>query len=370
MKKYNLDTISINFKLFLGSIVFIHKAYLYKLFKKHYRSFVQFCWLSRISNISMLKKAGQKNVSDFIKDIHKKKENYLLKSFRADSSSSKYTYKYSITGIGKQDIFRDIIVLKSPLHNEKGVILLKYAVTFEAFLYFFNVEKLLHNYKFILELCWAGAYNSNILMWNFPDIKNQIFVQCFTNEDYDTVSYFKPYLIPIRLGPADWVDSDKFTPNTKKNKNYDLIMVANWAKIKRHDILFKALNKIRHRKVNVLLIGYELGGRSIQDIKREAESIINNKLIDIHIKENLSHFDVAKNLNDSKIFIFLTAKEGDNKAIVEAMFTDVPVIVYKDTVGGASSRVNKATGILSSYEDLDKNIIYMLDNYKNFSPRK
>jgi hypothetical protein len=52
------------------------------------------------------------------------------------------------------------------------------------------------------------------------------------------------------------------------------------------------------------------------------------------------------------------------------MFADVPTIVYEETVGGAPSRINQMTGILSSDRELAKNICYMLDHAEQFGPRK
>jgi len=352
----------------LISCFILLRGLFFLLINNRYRGFADFCWLVRVSKIKPFNAIGKWLVKRHIDTIFRNSKNHISESFRKSSYASKYIAKYSISEVGKQDIFRDIIVLKSPSTNEKGVIMLKYAQTFEAFLYFFDVNELLNKYYFVLEPCWAGYCNTNILIWLFPNHQNSIIVQCYTKEDYDFISTLKPFLLPVKLGPADWVNTDNFKPLQIKNKFYDIVMVANWALIKRHIILFKALQKIK-RKINVLLVGYAWGGRTSQDILNEAK-IINNSLINIKILENLSHAEVVKQLSNSKIFIFLTRKEGDNKALVEAIFTDLPVIVYKDTIGGASSRINESTGILSSYANLDKSILYMLDNYKKFSPRK
>jgi len=370
MRKFNTDQI-INYKPLISSasaFIFLRNLYYYAI-KDHYRRFADCCWLVRVAKTRPLSTFGQRIIEREIAAVSDNGKNRILESFLHGSYPQKYIKKYSISGVGKQDIFRDIIILKSATTDEKGVILLKYSQTFEAFLYFFDVPKLAENYYFVLEPCWAGYHITNILMWLSPKLKNNVLVQCYTREDFEFISTLKPFLVPIKLGPADWVNAENFRPNPNENKVYDLIMVANWALIKHHKLLFKALKKIQGRKLNICLIGYAWGGRTSQDILDEAK-IINNTSVNIDIKENLSHRDVVKYLNKSKVFVFLTRKEGDNKALVEAMFTNVPVIVYKETIGGASSRVNEQTGILSSFEELDSNINYMLDNYKSFSPRE
>jgi hypothetical protein len=51
------------------------------------------------------------------------------------------------------------------------------------------------------------------------------------------------------------------------------------------------------------------------------------------------------------------------------MFSGVPAIVYDKTIGGAKYRINSATGVLSSDEELSEKIEYMLDHYREFDPR-
>lgn len=344
------------------------RAVYFLITRNLYKAFCDFCWLARVSNVSFLKSIGANAVHRVIRRKIDSGSNALIESFRGSSSAKRYENKYTEFGIGEQDIFRDIIVLKAATDNEKGVVLLKYAITFEALLLFFDVEKLLERFIFVLEPCWAGFYNSNILMWIFPKYKNRVFVQCYTQNDYEIVEKYKPYLIPIKMGPADWVNSDIFRPDDSIKKEYDIIMVANWAKGKNHFRLFNALKKLKNREISVLLIGYKWGGRTKDDILQESKRV-KNPLIKINIKENLPHNEVVQCLNRSKIFVFLSNKEGDNKALVEAMFTGTPVIVYKDTVGGAALRVNEMTGIFSDFHDLHLNIEYMLDNFKKYHPR-
>ena len=51
------------------------------------------------------------------------------------------------------------------------------------------------------------------------------------------------------------------------------------------------------------------------------------------------------------------------------MFSGVPAIVYDRSIGGATSRINPQTGILSSDDELAEKICFMLDHYREFRPR-
>lgn len=313
-----------------------------------------------------MQRMADRAIERMIERVKRDGENRLVASYLSCKASVACASMYSLTGLGPHDIFRDLIVLKSPVQNEKGVILLKYARTFEASIALFDLRRLLDRYLFVLEPCWAGYCDTSILMFVAPG--HPVIVQCFTEEDYQFIVKIGAPLVPIRLGPADWVDVDLFASIRTDEKRYDLVMVANWGLHKRHALLFKALSTIKGRRIRVLLIGFPWAGRTADDIRQEA-AIIRNPSINIEIKENLPTREVATLLSQCKVFAFLSRKEGDNKALVEAMFAGVPAIVFDKTIGGARSRINGSTGILSSDEQLGENIIYMLDHCQKFDPR-
>jgi glycosyltransferase involved in cell wall biosynthesis len=292
--------------------------------------------------------------------------NPLVAAYLASSLSRRCAATFSLAGTGPNDLFRDLIVLKAATGDEPGVILLKYARTFEAVVALLECDRLLERYTFVLEPCWAGYCDPALLMHFSPG--HPVVVQCFTAEDLAFVESVGPPFAPVPLGPADWVSADVFRETAPQAKPYDLVMVANWGAHKRHAELFRALSRIDDRRIRVLLIGFPWAGRTASDIRREARTIAGSRF-EIEIIEQVSQVELARYLSLCKAFVFLSRKEGDNKALVEAMFADVPAIVYDRSIGGAVNRINAATGILSSDEDLANNICFMLDHYRDFSPR-
>jgi glycosyltransferase involved in cell wall biosynthesis len=198
---------------------------------------------------------------------------------------------------------------------------------------------------------------------------NPLIVMCFTEDDHRFIESLGAPVVPVRLGPADWVDASVFAAPQVEEKTYDLVMVANWGTHKRHAQLFRALRDVRDRDVRVLLCGFAWANRTADDIWREAAAV-DNPRVRIEILENVPHAKLAEYVARSKVFVFLTRKEGDNKALVEAMFADTAVIVYDKTIGGAGSRVNGATGMFASDEQLAEKIVYMLDHHREFTPRE
>jgi glycosyltransferase involved in cell wall biosynthesis len=330
-----------------------------------YRALLDLCWVVRVAEAGALGRHARRVVLRIADELRLETPNPLIASYQADAASTACAQVYSLAG-GTHDIFRDLIVLKRATASEKGVIMLKYARTFDGVVALFDLPRLMERYLFVLEPCWAGYCHPSTLLYVTKD--QPVFVQCFTEEDYQFVADVGAPLIPVRLGPADWVDAEVFTPPAVTEKPYDLVMVANWSRQKRHLQLFKALRAIKDRTIRVLLIGFSWAGRTADDIRREAQCI-DNPRISIEIVENVPQPKLVDYVSRCKAFVFLNRKEGDNKALVEALFSDLPAIVYDRSIGGARSRINPSTGLLASDDALADRIAFMLDHYRDFQPR-
>lgn len=351
---------------FVGSCAFLLRALAFSLLGRRYRSIDDFCSVVRLSNGGVLGRLALRVVIRVVRSLDTADGNSLARAYLADPAVRAMTDIYSMSGRGKADLFRDLIVLKKFTPGEKGVILLKYARTFSAVVALLDVARLQERYTFVLEPCWAGYCDPSILMLIASG--NPMIVMCFTEDDYRYVERVGPPLVPLRRGPADWVDADVFATPESSTKAHDIVMVANWGAHKRHVELFRALRNIDDREIRVLLCGFAWANRTADDIRREAAAYPNPRVA-IEIQESVQHTKLASLVSQSKLFVFLTRKEGDNKALVEAMFANVPAIVFDRTIGGAGSRVNPATGIFASDAELGAKIVYMLDNYRRFSPR-
>jgi glycosyltransferase involved in cell wall biosynthesis len=325
------------------------------------------CRVVRLSNPGFVRRIAERRVHRAIQALTQSETNPLVPAFLEDPASRDIASGYALSGHGSSDLFRDLLVLKRASDGEKGVILLKYARTFSAVAALLDLPKLQSRYTFVLEPCWSGYCDPCILLFMARD--QPLIVMCFTEDDYRYIERVGAPLVPIRLGPADWVNPDIFSPSKSGAKNYDLVMVANWGVHKRHAQLFRALKDVRDRDVRVLLCGFAWANRTADDIRREAAAYANPR-VTIEIREKVPQTELAGYVSQSKVFVFLTRKEGDNKALVEAMFADVPSIVYDQTIGGAGSRVNSATGMFASDAELGAKIAHMLDHYQEFSPRE
>jgi len=146
-------------------------------------------------------------------------------------------------------------------------------------------------------------------------------------------------------------------------------MVASWADWKRHWRLFKALAQLRKRghRLKMVLVGYEMG-RTRGDIEALAEYFGIRDQVETF--ERISQDEVWKLLTRSKVHVLWSRREGSNRAIIEAMLADVPVIVRDGlNFGFRYPHVNEQTGRFVQEHELGDTILEMIAARRSYSPR-
>lgn len=231
-----------------------------------YKGVTDLCWVCRVSDVGLLKRIAWGMVKNFV-EPHRYGENPLkvafLKSSAAKSCKDRFLSKDSDWAL----LYRDFLILKAPSKNEKGVLALEYTEKFDLFIALFDLERIMRDYYIVLEPCWAGYCDPSILM--FLSNQSDVIVQCPEETDFTFIASLKSNLVPIRLGSSDWIDADLFSPKAAGGpKEYDLIMVANWGRHKNHRYLFRALSRLKHRSISVLLVGMDWGGAQIKTFAR------------------------------------------------------------------------------------------------------
>lgn len=259
----------------------------------------------------------------------------------------------------------NLVLLKkfNSLTEEKGVIYLKFNESIEQFCSLYDLGKISKHYRLVIEPSTWGYMEEpfHLLIGSQLDV----IVQAQDKDDYDVICNMKSNLLPVRLGAGDWVDTDIFQESSNEQKIYDIVMVASWSKVKRHDVLFKAISSEKLKDLKILLIGYPWDGRTREDIIREAKYYgINDQ---IEILENISQEEVSNAVKKSKIGIMITKREGANRGIYECLLQGVPVILYSGNRGVNKDIINETTGRLASDDELGAVIKEMLSNYRAYS---
>ena len=261
-----------------------------------------------------------------------------------------------------------MLVLKSPRENEKGVIIVDYSFALPLLMKFFDICRIAEQYYLVLEPSWSGYCDLDILcyaQYDFP-----VFIQAFEPRDAAFIRSTRSNLIPVPTSANWWVDHRILKPLPHVKKDVDVIMIASWAWFKRHYRLFSALSQLRSKgeKLRIVLIGYPIDCTQ-NDIFILAKYFGIHKQIEMY--EWLSPEEVNQQLNRAKVNVVWSRKEGVNRTIIEGMFAGVPCILRDGfNYGYPYPYINSQTGCFSSERALPEQLLWMIQNYYQFSPRK
>ena len=216
-----------------------------------------------------------------------------------------------------------ILVLKSPTPSEKGILVIDYSFVFPIIAKFFDLPRIAEKYHIVTEPSWSGYCDPNVLCYGINDFP--VFIQAFEPRDAQVLDDMRTNLVPVGTSPNWWINHRVMKP-LKIPKDRDLVMIASWAKFKRHARFFAALAKLRRRgrTLTATLIGYPIDC-TIADLANEADFYGVRDQLEFH--EWLSPDEVNVQLNRARINIVWSRREGVNRAIVEGMFANVPCIL-------------------------------------------
>ncbi|EKD87942.1 MAG: glycoside hydrolase family protein [uncultured bacterium] len=259
----------------------------------------------------------------------------------------------------------DLLVLKPSRPREKGVLFLNFDETVDKFFALYDAERLAKNYRIVFEPS-AWGYQQ-VRMFFLQGLNTDVIIEAQYRQDFEYIETLGGALKPKRLGAGDWTDPDLFQSGKSTEKKYDLVMIANWLKWKRHKLLFQAMKSLQGKLGRVALIGYPIEGRTSDEILSLAIRFGIEKQIDIF--ENISAIKVGQIIRSAKAGILLSKKEGANRGIYECLFSDVPVLLASCNIGVNRDHINAMTGMLSSDAELAEAIIAMVERYESFQPR-
>jgi glycosyltransferase involved in cell wall biosynthesis len=257
-----------------------------------------------------------------------------------------------------------LLVLKAPASGgEKGVLFVMFSETFHLLHSRMNLEKLLEDYTLVFEPSWSGYCGPDLL--DFTHETDEIFVLAAEEGDFAFLQRLGSNLIPVELGPCDWVDPRAAAPYLANPKEFDIVMNSNWAALKRHYVLFRMLASGTSR-YKVALIGVKWGGKTRADIDRLADFY--GVADQLTILERIPYEKVMDVTCRSKVSVLLSLKEGSNRAIAESIFCNVPVVVLSNHVGGIKKNVVPQTGLLADERNLESAITQLL--HGSINPRE
>jgi glycosyltransferase involved in cell wall biosynthesis len=261
-----------------------------------------------------------------------------------------------------------LLVAKSWRGGERGVLYVDYSYVFPTLAGIFDLSAIADRYHLVLEPSWSGVCTPEILLYGRLD--RPVFVETIEPRDRRVLATVDPTLTPVPVAANYWVDYRAIEPLPDAKRDIDVIMVAAWAGIKRHWRFFKTLAALRRRghRLRVALVGYRYD-KSIDDIRAQAAYFGIGDQVELF--ERLSQTEVSALLARSKVHVLWSRRECANRAIIEAMLADVPVIVRSGlTFGFPYPYINAQTGRFVDEAALGDAILEMIDRRAAYAPRE
>lgn len=258
----------------------------------------------------------------------------------------------------------NLMVLKPPQPRERGVLLVFFTHMCEMFLTLFDLRRLFDRFTVVLEPSWGLAPEP---YWAYFAARDTpALCQAMTDETAAAITATGLPLVPLPFGAQDWVDGDLFRP-LGLAKEFDVVMVASFARLKRHAVLYRALRRLPGPRLKVALVGHAWE-RTQEEFEAEMEA--HGVRQDCTLFRNVEADQVNEILNRSRAAVLLTRIEGGNRALMEALAADVPVVVYRHIVGPRLQQINPQTGRFASDRELGTVLAEVVRDHRQFHPRQ
>ncbi|GEP41447.1 glycosyltransferase [Brevifollis gellanilyticus] len=300
-------------------------------------------------------------------DKHRAVELELLK-VRDDASFSRSEWTAALTREpqpGPMLLQKGVILKPKVSDDEPGVLFISFEHQWAQLLRLPEVDQLAKDYTLVVSPTWSPPHSPlNVIfptLWPKP-------VHCLISHDDDmtTLPRLSSNYQMISLLASSWVNEEVFSPRAKSERDLDLVMVANFARFKRHVRFFQALREMPS-DLRVLLIGQKDGNRDQKDVLREAEAFGVRDRFELRV--SMPHPQVLESLARAKASIVLSLREGSCVAVAESLFADTPVGLMESAHIGSSRFINEQTGRFLRESHLAQDIMALINSAATLQPR-
>jgi glycosyltransferase involved in cell wall biosynthesis len=249
--------------------------------------------------------------------------------------------------------------------NEKGVLFISFEGQWIKLLRPTNFRELADRYTVIA----APSYSPPHVLVNyaFPALfPGPVFTLISNPNDLHVFPRMGNNLVVVPLYASSWVNPDLFQPLPRAERSWDLLMVANFAKFKRHHAFFSALRSLP-RDLRVLLIGQNQDGRDADTIRATARWY--GALDRFTLRSNQPYREVVAAFCQARASVVLSKREGSCVAIAESLFADAPAAMLRDAGIGSRAFINEQTGRFLDDNTLARDLADFVQNADRYQPR-
>lgn len=249
--------------------------------------------------------------------------------------------------------------------REKGVLFVSFEGQWVRLLRPANFRELAERYTVVVAPSFSPPHV--LVTYAFPAIfPGPVFTLISNPRDLDIFPRMSPNLIAVPLYASSWVNPGLFQPLPKTERTHDLLMVANFAKFKRHQAFFAALRNMP-KDLRILLIGQDQDGRTAETIRETARwyGVADRFTLLSHVP----YAEVTKHFCAARATVVLSKREGSCVAIAESLFADAPAAMLQEAGIGSRVFINERTGRFLDGANLARDLTDLVQNADRYSPR-
>jgi hypothetical protein len=281
-------------------------------------------------------------------------------------SPSGFAWDQFLPGSAERIIHKSII-LKAPRGNgERGVLFVAFEDNWLRLLRYVDISRLAQDYHLIISPTWSPPHDLPLLLavklW-----PGTLFTILSALEDIPVFERISPRIATIPVLASSWVDPALFAPRGQGRKTFDIVMLANFARYKRHFALFRAL-KDMSPMTSVVLLGRGWDGRTADHLRHEAELFgVQNQ---VTIREGLPDAEMIRTLQESRVSVIMSKAEGACVAVAESLFADVPVALLENASVGSRAFINDQTGCFLRTDRIAEDLTEFIAHSDRYRPRQ
>ncbi len=184
---------------------------------------------------------------------------------------------------------------------------------------------------------------------------------CLVDEDWQIEK-----LAPQGVRAAVWdklIDYEATHKPTECKKRYDICYVAHLRRRKQHELLFRAMAKLRDRRLTCVCTGGDPDGRLDQ-----LRALASELDVAVEFVGDVSKAEVNRYVNESRIGVICSREDAAPRALLEYMAVDVPVLVNAELLAGARY-VGPRAGLRCEPDKFHAGIAELLDGIDGYAPR-
>lgn len=274
-------------------------------------------------------------------------------------------YQETFGKIGQKALTTSLLLKVPGPNGEKGVLYSSFEYNWMRIVAHHDAERFFKKYFLVGASSWSPPdYTAFANLAGLS--RDPVFIGISNIHDLETYKLFEPTIQAVPLMACDWIDPSRYVPKPFREREIDILMVANWLPFKRHWLLFEALRRMDSR-LRVVLIGRNGGGRTEASIRAEANAFGVRQ--DIEYLTNIPADEVMHYQCNAKVATLLSDREGSCVAVAECLFADTPVAMMRDAHVGAKAHINDQTGALMSRHEVATNLNRLLERPDELQPR-